>query len=324
MCAEAMELTQLRALLVLGEVASFSKAAEVLHLTPPAVFSQIRHLEEEIGAKLYERVGNRLELTAHGKRLLERAREIVRIHDESLAELRDFRSDSAAILRIGCGPHSSVHILPHLLRALLQVRPGTEVRLVTGGDELLVHGVRSGMLDAILMHLPLDKVDLEEHPLFAYEMVFVVSSSRFAAGRRTRFSDLAQLPFIRWRRPILVDSALEKLRCETGLEPLTVIEHDNPASILEMVKLGIGFAALPLYSVGRDADAGHVRLVRPRSRQAHVVGFAFRKSGARRRVLDDLLAVADQWAQWWPLAKYVFPATSVNPEQGTDSKADRY
>jgi DNA-binding transcriptional LysR family regulator len=318
-----MELSQLRAVVVLGELASFSKAAEVLHLTPPAVFSQIRHLEEEIGAKLYERVGNRLELTAHGKRLVERAKEILRIHDESLAELREFQGDSAAVLRIGCGPHSSVHILPHLLRALLQARPGTEVRLVTGGDELLVNGVRSGMLDAILMHLPLDKVDLEEHPLFAYEMVFVVASSGRAAGRRTGFSDLAQLPFLRWRRPILVDSALEKLRCEAGLEPHTVIEHDNPASILEMVKLGIGFSALPLYSVGRDADAGRVRLVRSRSRQAHVVGFAYRKPAARRRILDDLLAVADQWAQWWPLARYVFPAPCVSQERRQDGRADQ-
>lgn len=308
-----MELSQLRALVALGELASFSKAAEVLHLTPPAVFSQIRHLEEEIGAKLYERVGNRLELTAHGKRLVERAKEIVRIHDESLAELREFQGDSGAVLRLGCGPHSSVHIMPYLLRVLLEARPGIEVRLVTGGDELLVNGVRSGLLDAILMHLPLDKVDLEEHPLFAYEMVFVVASAGRTRGRRTELGRLADLPFIRWRRPVLVDSALEKLRCEADLEPQTVIEHDNPGSILEMVKLGIGFSALPLYAVGRDADAGRVRLLRSRSRQAHVVGFAYRKPGTRRRILEDLLAVADQWPQWWPLAKYVFPAPCAPP-----------
>jgi DNA-binding transcriptional LysR family regulator len=116
-----------------------------------------------------------------------------------------------------------------------------------------------------------------------------------------------------------VDAALEKLRCEAGLEPQTVVEHDNPGSILEMVKLGLGFSALPLYVAGRDADAGRVRVLRSRSRQAHVVGFAFRKQASRRRVLDDLLAVADRWAEWWPLARYVFPAPCAQREGRGDA-----
>ncbi len=303
-----MELSQLRAVVALGEVGSISRAADALHLTPPAVFSQIRNLEEQIGAKLYERVGKRLELTAHGKRLAERAKAIIRAHDETLAEMRELRSDAAAVMRIGCGPHSSVHIMPYLLYSFLELYPGTETRLVTGSDEFLLHGARSGMLDAILIHLPLDKVDLEEHPLYAYEMVFVVRASRGNGKKRlTKLSDLAGLPYIRWHRPVLVDAVLEKLSCEAGFEPQTVVEDDNPASILELVKLGVGFAVLPYYSVARDVAARRVRIVRSKTRQAHVVGLAYRKPSHRRRILDDLVAVADQWPQWWPLAKYVSP-----------------
>ncbi len=303
-----MELSQLRAVIAVGELASISKAADALHLTPPAVFSQIRNLEEQIGAKLYERVGKRLELTAHGKLLAERAREIVKSHDETLAELQELHSEAAAVLRIGCGPHSSVHILPHLLHAFLRDHPGTETRLATGSDEFLLHGVQSGMLDAVLIHLPLDKVDLEEHPLFAYEMVFVVSGSRkIGRERPTRLSDLAGLPYIRWHRPVLVDAMLEKLSCEAGFVPQTVIEDDNPASIIELVKLGVGFAVLPYYSVGREVAAHRLRVVRSQTRRAHLVGLAFRKPNHRRRILDDLIGAADQWPEWWPLAEYVSP-----------------
>ncbi|MCP5116795.1 MAG: LysR family transcriptional regulator [bacterium] len=306
-----MELSQLRAVVALRELASISKVADALHLTPPAVFSQIRHLEEQIGAKLYERVGKRLELTAHGKRLAERAKEIVRAHDETLAELQELRSESAAVLRIGCGPHSSVHILPHLLRVFLEAHPGTETRLATGSDEFLLHGVHSGMLDAILIHLPLDKVDLEEHPLYAYEMVFVASASSGIGKRRPiKLRDLAGLPYIRYHRPVLVDGVLEKLNYEAGFKPQTVIEDDNPASILELVKLGIGFAVLPYYTVARDVAARRLRIVRAKTQQAHLVGFAYRKPHHRRRILDDLIAAADQWPEWWPLAKYVSPVDS--------------
>jgi len=174
-----------------------------------------------------------------------------------------------------------------------------------------LHGARSGMLDAILIHLPLDKVDLEEHPLYAYEMVFVVSASCAISNKRpNKLSDLAGLPYIRWHRPVLVDGVLEKLSCEAGFKPQTVIEDDNPSSIAELVKLGIGFAVLPYYSVARDVAARRMRIVRSKTRQAHLVGLAYRKPSHRSRLLDDLIAAADQWPQWWPLAKYV---SSVNP-----------
>ncbi len=301
-----MELSQLRTVVALAELSSISKVADALHLTPPAVFAQVRHLEEEIGAKLYERVGKRLELTAHGKRLADRAKEIVRAHDEALAELQELRGESAAVLRIGCGPHSSVHILPYLLRVFLEGHPGTETRLLTGSDEFLLHGAQSGMLDAILIHLPLDKLDLEEHPLFVYKMVFVVSSSAGPGRKRpARLSDLQDLPYIRYHRPVLVDSVLEKLSCEAGFRPHTVIEGDNPASILEMVKLGIGFAVLPCYCVAGDVAARRVRIVPSATEQAHVVGLAYRKPHHRRRTLDELINVADRWREWWPLAEHV-------------------
>jgi DNA-binding transcriptional LysR family regulator len=303
-----MELSQLRTVVALAELSSISKVADALHLTPPAVFAQIRHLEGEIGAKLYERVGKRLELTVHGKRLAVRAQEIVQAHDEALAEVQELRGKSAAVLRIGCGPHSSVHILPYLLRVFLAAHPGTETRLLTGSDEFLLHGAQSGMLDAILIHLPLDKLDLEEHPLYTYKMAFVVSASAGPGRKRpTRLSDLKDVPYIRYHRIVLVDSVLEKLSCEAGFRPQTVIEGDNPAAILEMVKLGIGFAVLPAYSVAREVAARRVRIVPSTTEQAHVVGFAYRRPHHRRRTLDALIQVADQWRKWWPLAEYVSP-----------------
>jgi DNA-binding transcriptional LysR family regulator len=308
-----MDVSQLRAIIALGELGSISRVAEALHLTPPAVFSQIRNLESEVGAKLYERVGNRLELTGHGKRLAERARDIVRAHDATLAELRELGVAAGALLRIGCGPHSSVHILPPLVERFLRLNPAVELRLATGGDDFLLHGVRTGLLDAILIHLPLDKVDLEEHPLFAYEMVFVLPAGRGGGRSPITPAQLAGMPYVRWRRPVLVDAVLEKLSCEAGFQPRTVIEHDNPAAVIEFVKRNLGFAILPYYTVARDHRARRVRIIRPRTRSSHLVGLAYRRTGYRPRILRDLIAVANEWREWWPLAPYVIPASGGKP-----------
>lgn len=310
-----MDVSQLRAIVTLGELGNISKVAEALHLTPPAVFSQIRNLENEVGAKLYERVGNRLELTGHGKRLAERAREILRAHDATLAELRELRAGAGALLRVGCGPHSGVYIMPPLVERFFDRNPAVEIRILTGGDDFLLHGARTGLLDAILIHLPLDKVDLEEHPLFAYEMVFVVPAAPGARQRPVKPAELAGMPYVRWRRPVLVDAVLEKLSCEVGFEPRTIVEHDNPAAILEFVKRGLGFAILPYYTVAADHRARRVRVIRPATRSSHLVGLAYRKQGYRPRMLRDLLAVADQWREWWPLAAYVDPASGNSPDE---------
>ena len=112
-----MEMSQLRAILALKELASFAKAGEHLHRSPPAVFGQIRQLEEEIGQRLYERVGKRLELTDAGRMLADYACTILETHDEALSTLTGSTGGGAGVIRIGCGPHSSLRILPQLLRA---------------------------------------------------------------------------------------------------------------------------------------------------------------------------------------------------------------
>jgi len=251
-----MELSQLRAILALSELGSISKAADYLHLSAPAVFAQIRQLEEQVGAKLYERVGRRLALTSQGKRLAACARQMLQVHDEALAALRGQNGTGVRVLRIGCGPHSSVCIMPHLLRAFLNVHPGTEIRLATGDDEFLLREARSGSLDAILISLPLGRTELEEHPLWAYEMVFAVPRTA-ARGKRRRpkLTDLREEPFIRYHRPVVVDAAIHKLSQEAGFKPKVVMEHDNPDSIRELVKLGIGYAALPSASWSSSASA---------------------------------------------------------------------
>src|SRR5690242_11129727 len=146
----ALELTHLKALMGIGEFANFRKAGEQLHLSPPAVFEQIRLLEEQVGQKLYERAGRKLVLTEAGTLLLTYARRILREHDEALTALQELGGVHRGLLRFGCGPHISVAVVPHLLRAFLAKYPGIEVRLITGNDHALFDDVRSGRVDLLL------------------------------------------------------------------------------------------------------------------------------------------------------------------------------
>jgi DNA-binding transcriptional LysR family regulator len=84
----SLEFAHTRALVALGELASFRKAGERLHLSPPAVFAQIRQLEVELGEKLYRRAGRKLVLTPVGRLTMDYCRRLIRMHDEALAAVR--------------------------------------------------------------------------------------------------------------------------------------------------------------------------------------------------------------------------------------------
>jgi DNA-binding transcriptional LysR family regulator len=303
-----MELSQLRAILTLREVSSFAKAGQQLHLSPPAVFGQVRQLEDELGEKLYERIGKRLQMTAAGELLAERARTILKDHDEAVVALKELSGVRRGVLRLGCGPHGSITIAPHLLRAFLAAYPNTEVRLTTGDDQTLLREVRSGMLDVLLMTIPVDDPELENEPLWRYEMVFVFppAKDRGALAQPT-VDELKEMPFILYRRTVVIDQVIRQVCMNLGFEPKIVMENDQPDSIVELVKLGLGVSMLPSWSVADEIDAGHMRMLRPNKRQINAYGLITRKASYRPKALVAFAELARKWRSWWPMAKYVLP-----------------
>ncbi len=302
-----MELSQLRALLALKETCSLAKAGEYLHLSSSAVFSKIRQLEDETGQKLYERIGRCLELTDVGRMLAERADALVRAHDATIELVREKGGAGFTTLRLGSGPHSSLHIVPELLQAFLAAHPKTDLRFHTSDDRSLLRDLRIGVLDAVLMTLPVDDSELAEAPLWRYEMVFVLPPAKRGAVKRARLDDLKTHPFIFYRRSTTIDTAVSQLCRASGFEPKVVMENDQPDSIKAMVHLGLGISVLPYWSVADDCRSGALRIIRPRQRRLQTYGVLYRRSEYRPKILDAFLDVARQWEKWWTLAPYVAP-----------------
>ena len=301
----------MRAILALRELASLAKAGEQLRLSPSAVFCQIRQLEDEFGQKLYERIGNRLQLTGTGELLAQYAAKLIATHDAAISSLKEQSSSRRELLRIGCGPHSSQRVIPHLLRAFMKEHPATDLRLVTSDDQSLLRDVRIGLLDALLMSLPTGDNDLCEEPLWSYEMVLVLPPANSGVFPKPKLADLRQAPFIMYRRAIVIDAAYQQLCRDLGFEMNVVMENDEQDSIKELVKLGLGIAFLPLWSVADERRKGTLRILRAPKPQFHNYGLLFRKADYYPKVLSSLQEVAHRWDEWWPVAKYVSPPLPV-------------
>jgi DNA-binding transcriptional LysR family regulator len=299
-----LELAHSRSLIAVGELGSFSKAAARLHLSPPAVFAQIHQLENEVGEKLYERAGRKLVLTPAGRLLIEHCRRLIVLHDEALSAVRELSGVQRGSLYLGCGPHISVSIVPHLLRAYLSEHPNVELRLITGNDQSLFEDLYGGKVDLILMNLPVDGPELVQQPLWRYEMVFVVPPGDPAADQGTvSAAELSKRPFILYQRSVVIEAAIRKFCVDVGFEPRVVMQNDQADSIKELVKLGLGISLLPLWSVSEDARRGTLRLLRLSNRQLFsVTGLIYRKTSHLPNAVRALLAVAQRWPSWLPQA----------------------
>ena len=146
-----MTLVQLRHFISLAKTGSFSKSAEALFLTQPALSRSIRALESELGQPLFDRIGRRSELTPFGREALARSRQLV----EAAADLRDSAAQMAVgnsgTLRIGMGSGPGAMLMTPLLMHMARNHPRVQLEISRGRTELLERGLRERTIDALVV-----------------------------------------------------------------------------------------------------------------------------------------------------------------------------
>lgn len=146
-----MTLVQLRHLISLAATGSFSRSAEALFLTQPALSRSIRALEDEMGQALFDRIGRRNELTPFGREVLQRARQIVFEADELAASGRSMQEGRAGRLRVGMSSGPGAMLMAPLLLELARHHPGVRLTISRGTTERLVQALRERDLDALVI-----------------------------------------------------------------------------------------------------------------------------------------------------------------------------
>lgn len=146
-----MTLVQLRHLISLATSGSFSKSAQALHLTQPALSRSIRALESELGMPLFDRVGRRNELTPFGGEVLRRARQLVFEADELRDSGRQMRDGQGGAVRIGMGSGPGAMLMTPLLMHMAIHHPAMRVVVSRGGTDLLTQALRARTLDALVV-----------------------------------------------------------------------------------------------------------------------------------------------------------------------------
>lgn len=247
---------QLRALAEIVRRGSFSRAAEALHLSQPAVSLQIRQLEEACGLPLLERAGKRALPTEAGRRLLAQSEPALAALDAAMQDLRASRGAVAGRVRLGSGPTVATYLLPPILGRLRNCHPGLEISLVTNHPGDLAAAVTDSELDAALVALPIVGRPLTITPLLSDTLVAIGPPGE--KRRRIGPAELARHPLLLFEPRNNIRQTIETWFRRAGLTPAAAMELGNVEAIKKFVAAGFGFSIIPAMAVSGETERGEL------------------------------------------------------------------
>jgi DNA-binding transcriptional LysR family regulator len=242
-----MNLNHLRAFVAVADSLSFSRAAKRLHVSQPALSNQIKLLEEDLGAKLFERNRRSVSLTNAGKEILDDAERLLSTADEIRQRVRRISGGAAGALRIGFVASATTDIIPRMTVAFRKNFPEVSLELKNLPTVPQIDALRQRTLDAGIVRLPLGQGDIEVLPLASEPFAIVVSKQHAAAGSKITVRDLAGEPFVCYSErlaPAFFQHWTGLCR-KAGFTPRIVQEVAEMETALALVSAGVGVAILP-------------------------------------------------------------------------------
>jgi DNA-binding transcriptional LysR family regulator len=252
-----------RQLRVFTEVArhlSFVRAAEALHLTPPAVTMQVKELEAAVELQLFHRSGKRVALTTAGEYFLIYARRLLTTLKEAGDAMARLRGIEAGILTVGL-VSTAKYFVPQLLARFREEHPGVEVRLsVSPNREQLVALLNRGEVDVAVMGRPPKELAMRTEPFAAHPLVIVAPPGHpLLQLDHVPARALAPYRFIVREPDSGTRAAMERFFREHQLQPQIAMEMPSNESIKQAVIAGMGLAFLSLHTIGLELRAGVMR-----------------------------------------------------------------
>jgi LysR family nitrogen assimilation transcriptional regulator len=263
-----MDTKALRYFQAVAEFGSYSRGAEFLRLSQPALSRAIRQLELQLGRTLFHRHGHGVTLTDAGRTLLARSQAILRGIEQARAEVRGGSSGLAGSLSLAVPPAAGSYLIPTLVQRFGAAHPDVSLKVVGGYSGYIHEWLVRGQVDLACWHDPVPQRGFEIVPLVR-EPVFVVgrSGSFPSSVGAMRAEDVAKLPLILPSRPNASRRVLDGWMAKRRLNFNIRTEVDDPSIIRALLRAGHGFSILSRGSVDTELrrDELEARPLRPAS-----------------------------------------------------------
>lgn len=241
-----MELNQLRYFTAVAEALSFTEAAERLHVSQPALSYQVKQLENELGARLFDRTSRKVSLTVDGRTFLPLARAVLLKVDEATRVMDERLGVETGQVTFGSIPSIGAYVVPHILASFRRNFPGIEVLLVEDGALALERKLLDGEIDFAIVTEPASPEALDVTPLMTEELLLVVPLHHPLAERESvALAELTQENFVLLGGSFTLGTLVVDLCRRAGFEPKVAYQAGSLETVKSFVRHDLGIAVLP-------------------------------------------------------------------------------
>lgn len=254
-----MELDQLRYFLRVAERGNFTRAAEDMMVSQPALSRSIQKLEDELGQPVFERKTRSVALTDAGTLLQARAEQVLSILEDTKAEITD--DGFSGRVRIGAIPTIAPYFLPKILQSFSDAFPRATVVVQENTTDLLLKSCNQGEIDLAIVALPIPTKHLQVEELFQEELLLVLPTDHPLVDKpKIRLSDIEPYPFVMLGEAHCLSDNIISFCRRRSFQPVAVERTSQLTMVQELVSLSHGVSMIP--RMARRLDQSNRRIYR--------------------------------------------------------------
>jgi DNA-binding transcriptional LysR family regulator len=275
---------------------SFTKAAESLHMTQPAVTFQVRQLEEYFNTRLFDRTHNRISLTEAGKRVYEYADEIFDLYAKMENAVRDMTGEISGVLIIGASTTIAEYMLPSLLGDFKRKYPEINVHLKVSNSDGIVSMVENNDIDLGVVEAPVMNKNLVVENCRNDSLVAIVPPQHVLAGKQSvKLAELMEHAYIAREEGSGTREVIQEYLTNAGFKPADVniaMELGSPEAIKGAVEAGMGVSIVSEVTIHKELQLGTLVALELQPPLERPFSFVHQKQKFRQRAMDELLEFA--------------------------------
>jgi DNA-binding transcriptional LysR family regulator len=252
-----MDFYQLTYFKKVADTRSISRAAEELFITQPAVSKQMKALEDELGERLFDRIGKKVSLTRTGQVFYDYAAKILQTLSEAKAAVKDMSAKCAGELVVGTSDHISIHRLPGILKAYINAYPDVDLKLRCHRSETILAMVKDNRVDLGVITLPDTELKLVIKKVWDDPMSLVYPRGHpLGRLKRVTLKDIVPHGMILPEPDTTTRRTIETAFARKKLAPNVSMEVAYIETIKGLVKAGLGISILPDKAVEQEVKSG--------------------------------------------------------------------
>ena len=292
---------RLQVFYTVARLLSFTKAAESLHMTQPAVTFQIRQLEEYFNTRLFDRTHNKISLTEAGQEVFGYAERIIELYNEMDNQVRKLTGDVVGVLVVGASTTIAEYKIPTLLGEFQQKFPDVKLRLKVSNTVGIVRMVENNEVDVGVVEGPVNNKNLALKICWCDQLMLICPPNHELAGAdNINAEQLSTYPFIAREEGSGTREVISRYFDLRGLslgDLRTTMEFGSPESVKSAVEAGLGISIISETTLNKELKLKTLRAIRMEPPMKRPFSIVYQKQKFRLRAMEEFLEFTEGYCE---------------------------